>query len=275
MPLNKFFSNHCVLMLLMFLASCTQVIELDLNNSEPQTVIEGNISTGGDSTLIRITQSVNFDDSNNFPLVQGAIVTVSDDAGNSETLTEKTPGNYSSSTFSGISGRTYSLNVNAGGKTFSSQSTIPAQVNFDSLIVEKNTTTGGGGPGGGANGGTSYDIIVQYTDPTAETNYYRFVEYHNGEPQGSIFVYDDRLSNGNSVSTNLISFDRKLNTGDTLTIVMQCIDKPVYDYFNSFGNLFGGPQNASTPANPYTNIVGSKLGYFSAHTSQVKKFIVP
>lgn len=256
-------------------SSCTEVIELDLNSSEPQTVIEGSIGTVGDSTLIKITKSINFDESNYFPLVENAIVTVSDDLGNSETLIEKTPGNYSSSTLSGASGRTYFLHVNAEGNILSSQSFIPSQVNFDSLIVKENTTTGGGGPGGGPGGSrTSYIVTVQYSDPANEENYYRFIEYHNSEPQGSIFVYDDRLTNGNFVSTDLISFNRNLDEGDTLTIVMQCIDKPVYNYFHSFGNLFGGPQNSSTPANPYTNIIGSKLGYFSAHTTQSRSVVI-
>lgn len=252
--------------------SCTKVIELDLNSSDPQTVIEGSVATTGDSTLIKITKSINFDESNNFPWVENAIVTVSDDVGNSETLVEKSPGNYSSSTFIGVVGRTYFLNVNAEGVFFTSQSTIPTQVNFDSLIVEAVTTTGGGGPGGG--GGTSHRVTVQYTDPTVETNYYRFIEYHNGEPQSNIFIFDDRLTNGNNVSAELTSFNRNLNTGDTLAIEMQCIDKYVYDYFYSFGNLFGGPQNSPTPSNPYTNIVGSKLGVFSAHTIQRKYFII-
>lgn len=252
--------------------SCTKEIELDLNSSEPQTVIEGSIGTTGDSALIIITKSINFDESNNFPWVENAIVTVNDDLGNSETLIEKSPGNYSSSTFIGGVGRTYFLIVNTEGNFFTAQSTIPTQVNFDSLIVEEVTSTGGFGPGGG--GGTSHRITVQYTDPTVETNYYRFIEYHNGEPQSNIFIFDDRLTNGNNVSAELTSFSRNLNTGDTLTIVMQCIDKSVYDYFQSFGSLFGGPQNASTPANPYTNIVGSKLGIFSAHTSQGKNFII-
>lgn len=264
--------NLTTLIICVTLASCTKVIELDLNSSEPQIVIEGSIGTTGDSTLIIITKSVNFDESNNFPWVENAIVTVIDDLGNSETLIEKSPGNYSSSTFIGVIGRTYFLNVNAEGIFFTSQSTIPSQVNFDSLIVEEVTTTGSGGPGGG--GGASHRVTVQYTDPNVETNYYRFIEYHNGEPQSNIFIFDDRLTNGNNISAELTSFSRNLNTGDTLTIVMQCIDKTVYDYFNSFGSLFGGPQNASTPANPYTNIEGSKLGVFSAHTIQRKYFVI-
>jgi hypothetical protein len=50
---------------------------------------------------------------------------------------------------------------------------------------------------------------------------------------------------------------------------MQCIDKAVYEYFESMGNVNMGP-NSSSPANPYTNLKGAKLGYFSAHTVERK-----
>jgi uncharacterized protein YbgA (DUF1722 family) len=59
--------------------------------------------------------------------------------------------------------------------------------------------------------------------------------------------------------------------GDVLKIEMQCIDEFVYEYFNSFGNTLGG---SATPANPYTNIIGSELGYFSAHTSEMKEKVI-
>jgi hypothetical protein len=38
-----------------------------------------------------------------------------------------------------------------------------------------------------------------------------------------------------------------------------------------FGNTQGG---SATPANPYTNIIGSELGYFSAHTSEMKEKVI-
>jgi hypothetical protein len=272
MYLNKLLSSVFTLASFFFCFSCTEVIELDLNGSDSQVVIEGSIGTNADSVLIKITKSVNFEDGNTFPFVENAVVTISDDAGNVETLIEKSPGIYSSSTFLGVEGRTYFLDVNSESKSYTSHSTIPTQINFDSLLVEQ--TNSAAGPGGGQGARISYKVTVQYSDPAGETNYYRFVEYHNGEPQGSIFVFDDRLTNGSSISIDLISFNRKLNSNDTLTIEMQCIDKAVYEYFHSFGNLFGGPQNSSTPANPYTNIIGSKLGYFSAHTTQKKSIVI-
>jgi len=36
----------------------------------------------------------------------------------------------------------------------------------------------------------------------------------------------------------------------------------------------GGPANSSTPANPYTNIEGTELGYFSAHTYEMKQSVI-
>ena len=43
----------------------------------------------------------------------------------------------------------------------------------------------------------------------------------------------------------------------------------VYEYFESMGNVNMGP-NSSSPVNPYTNLKGAKLGYFSAHTVERK-----
>lgn len=261
------------ILLFSIFSSCTKVIELDLNDSDPQTVIEGSVGTLGDSALIKITKSVNFSNPNNFPNVTNALVTISDTIGNSELLLEKSPGIYSSATFVGVAGMKYNLEVKENGKLFTSTSTIPSKVNFDSLIVVKSTSTGGG-LGGGGQVGTTYKVTVRLKDPANESNYYRFVEYHNGKMQNSVFIFDDRLSNGQAISSDLMSFNRDLNSGDTITIEMQCIDKPVYDYLKSFANLGGGPQNSSTPANPYTNIEGSKLGYFSAHTTQRKTLVI-
>jgi hypothetical protein len=256
---------------LLLLSSCTEKIDIDLNSSDPQIVIQGSISNSGLPSIISLTASVNYDESNDFPKVEGAMVSLNDNLGNSVVLPETSPGIYSTLTITGTIGNTYFLTVEADGKTLTSNSTVPNQVPFDSLIVEVNTSTGGGfGPNGES---SSHYVKVQYQDPAEETNYYRFVEYVNGEFKKS-YVYDDRLSNGLFVTQDLIRSDRNLSPGDTLKIEMQCVDFFVYDYFFSFGNLFGGPTNSSTPSNPNTNISGSELGYFSAHTFEVKEDVI-
>lgn len=57
-------------------------------------------------------------------------------------------------------------------------------------------------------------------------------------------------------------------------IEMECIDKSVFDYFESLGNSAMGPRNSSSPANPYTNLTGGLLGFFSAHTVERREYVV-
>ncbi len=259
------------LFVIIIMASCTEIIDIDLNSSETQIVVEGNVFSNSEPSVIRISKSANFDESNNFPKVQDAIVELSDNLGNSEILVETSPGVYSTNTLTGIQGGDYYLMVQVEGQALSSSSQLPFQVAFDSLIVTE--TSGSGGPGGPDNS-SNYEIRVEYTDPADEKNYYRFVEFINGENK-SKYAFDDRLNDGLEVNRTLLYFDRNLEIGDTLQVEMQCIDKAVYEYFNSFGNSHGvGPSDSATPANPITNIEGAELGYFSAHTSEIKQVII-
>ncbi len=163
--------------------------------------------------------------------------------------------------------------VEGAGKSYSSTSTLQSQVSFDSLIVIKNITNTTG-PGSGKKG-FNYEIKIQYKDPVDTKNYYRFILFTNGIQSANNYVFDDRLTDGKNIETTLMGMNNKLNPGDTIKIEMQCIDNNVFEYFKGFGSSFGKFQPSSTPANPPTNIIGAKLGYFNAHTSQVRTFILP
>ena len=163
--------------------------------------------------------------------------------------------------------------VEGNQQQFSSKSTLQAFVNFDSLIVIKNTTSTMG-PGSGKKG-FRYEVKVRYKDPAGQKNYYRFILSQNGDISDNNYFYDDRLTDGKSIETVLLGMNNKFEPGDTITVEMQTIDKNVYEYFKGFGTNFGKFQPSSTPANPLNNIIGSKLGYFNVHTSQIKSIILP
>jgi hypothetical protein len=258
--------SYLLFFTLMILSSCTEVIDIELNSSDPQIVIEGSVSTEGKS-VIKITNSVDFDESNDFPKVRNAFVEISDNLGNSEILLESSEGIYSSVSFGGVEGRTYSLNVQIDDKTLESVSNLPNHIRFDSLIVAEASVPSIPGV---AENDLYYDVRVIYNDPIEEINYYRFVEKINGKIIRS-YVFDDRLNNGEEVNVPLLDFSRQLVPGDVLEIEMQCIDEFVYEYFNSFDNT---DASSATPANPKTNIIGSELGYFNAHTSETKERII-
>jgi len=71
--------------------SCQKVISVDLNSAAPNIVIEGNISDQDGAYEVKISKTVNFDQTNTFPPVTGAGVTIYDNFGNSEKLTEILP----------------------------------------------------------------------------------------------------------------------------------------------------------------------------------------
>jgi len=261
------------ILILLLLSSCRENIVLDLNSSNPQIVVEGSVAIDRPA-VISITKSINFNNDNSFPTVSNATVILSDNFGKPDTLKETKPGIYTSPKIIGIVGRTYALTVKTNDKTITSSGTIPNPVKFDSLNVKAQGGFGGGGFGGGTTQtGTLYTVRVKFNDPENETNYYRFIEYINRKPTGNVYVYDDRLNNGKTNDKNLLNFTRYLVKGDTVTMEMQCIDKAVYEYFNSFGNS-GMGASSSTPANPYTNLNGAVLGFFSAHTVERKQVVI-
>jgi hypothetical protein len=83
------------------------------------------------------------------------------------------------------------------------------------------------------------------------------------------------LTDGRYVSRNLRENDIDIYSGDTVTVEMQCIDKPIFTYWNTLDQQQSqGLQGAVAPANPPTNITPATLGYFSAHTTQSETIVV-
>jgi hypothetical protein len=243
-----------------FFTSCTKIIEVNLNNAEPKLVIEG-VVTNTDAAKVTISKSVQFNNSNTFPSISGAVVTITDNSGGNFILTETSPGTYTNSSLIGMVGKTYNLSVNLNGTTYTAASTMPAQVNLDTLLLENIAFIPD----------NIWIVKPQYRDPDGFGNYYRFIQKINNVTNPTIWVWDDKLSN-NGVSTRpLIQADSTIEVNDTIEVEMQCLDRNIFRYFTALSSL---QQSATTPANPDTNISGNVLGYFSAHTSQKKKVVV-
>ncbi len=251
------------------MASCTELIDIKTISAEPQIVVEATIGLN-EPPLVRLTKTNSLDAGDRFPTVENALVTLEDNHGRTIILTETSPGYYSTtSNFFGKTGATYQLTVNAGATTINATSTIPSWVRIDSVKVINSIYPGGGPPIDSLQEANFYEIKIKYSDPANETNYYRFLVSVNDRVAKGNNIADDRLTNGNTSERNIIIYDPDLKPGDVFIVEMQCIDKAVYEYFESIGNVnMGG--NSSSPANPYSNLKGATLGYFSAHTVERK-----
>jgi hypothetical protein len=250
------------------LVSCQKEINIDLNSSDPKIVIEGEITDTPGPYFIKLSKTVNFSDPNEFPPISDAIVIVSDNAGYSERLMEMQSGIYTTHDLQGIAGRTYFLSVTIEGETFTAQSTMPARVPLDGVDVTTSFYSSSQDPQ------YNYLVTPQFLDPAGLGNNYRFVQLVNGRISDSWTVQNDNLSDGLVNKRPVFGRDTELRTGDMLTVILQSIDKPVYEYFYSLtesSNSGGG----ATPANPVSNITGGSLGYFSAHSMDSKTVTIP
>lgn len=258
---NKFF----IIVAFCILASCQKVIDLKVNNAPKQYVIEGNVTDGPGPYTVTISQTSPFNVSYTFQGVGGAAVTIKDDAGNSEVLKEVGTGVYQTTGLAGMEGRTYELNINGGGKTFTSTSTMPYRVNFDSLYVRELVNFSK----------TVKAAVPVFTDPKGQGNSYRFNQYINGRLDKELYYQNDDFTDGLTNTFALLQPDpdSTLHVGDKVEVDMQCIDQPVYKYWFSLDQSSNGDGSA-IPSNPVTNIQGGALGYFSAHTTQRRSLIV-
>jgi hypothetical protein len=251
---------------LLILNSCTDVIDIDLNELNPAIVIEGEVTNIRGSYQVKISRSINFSDPNNYPTVSGADVTISDNAGISEKLKEITPGIYKTSTIRGIPGRRYTLNVVIEGKTYTAVSTMPTVVLFENIEITESEE-----PNLENTKITNYDILPIFLDPEEAVNYYNFNIYVNGKKTKGFFnVKNDLFING-QYNVEPIFTDLVMNKNDSIKVEMMSIDKGVYNFYNS---LAIANEESGTPVNPINNISGGAFGYFSAHTFQTKTVAV-
>jgi hypothetical protein len=250
-----------LLLITILAAACKKVVNVDLKSAAPQIVIEGNVTDDAGAYEIRITKTVDFSADNVFPPVTNATVFITDSTNElTEQLLEVDSGAYFTTDLIGVSGHTYSLQVNVDGQQYTASSTMPFRVPLDSITFAENVNF---------NNQLEINAIANFQDPPGIHNYYQFTEYVNSRQIPDIFVFDDRLSDGRYIQNPLFNDSSYLQKGDTLVLVMECIDENTYNYFNTLINVTGNNNFQSvTPANPTSNLSNGALGYFSAHTLQ-------
>lgn len=247
------------------LYSCQKVINIDLNSASPQLVVQGNISNQPGNYTVQLTQTVNFNQTNIFPAVSGAFVTIADNLGHTDTLKEEPVGSgiYKGNKLTGTPGNTYVLSITANGKNYIAASTMPSPVNIDTLEL-------GRGP---FRRDTVINVLFQDPPGTATHNYH-LVEFINDTAQTAIYVTNDEFQNGQLLTFPIALNKDSVKAGDTVTIDLQSIDANVFNYYNTLEDANGAGFNTA-PSNPQSNINNGALGYFSAYAVTGKEIIIP
>lgn len=266
--------------------SCTETIDISLDNSYTRLVVYGEISTDTAVHSLSITRSADY--FYNLPAqgVSGALVKVSD--GISETVfaeNDTIPGNYESPQgFYGIPGRTYELFIqdvdidNDGYKeSYTARSYLPEMAAPDSVklnYVEYPFFKGS-------------EILLYARDPAETVDFYAFKVARNGILQtdslSEIIIQDDILFNGNYTYGIQVQYlndakeGEKVLPGDTITFLMFGITRDYYNFImEARTELFGSnPLFSGPPANVSSNLSNGAIGFFTAVNIKRSYVIAP
>ncbi|MBI3238017.1 MAG: DUF4249 domain-containing protein, partial [Flavobacteriia bacterium] len=201
----KWFGFFTLLIISASFISCEKVIDVDLNSDDPKVVIEGTFTAGETTHNVLITRTMNFDESGSYPTVDNAVVSVTDNLGNAQVLTFVGNGNYQTTGYPVIEGRTYTLTVVADGKTYTAQSTAPGLVPLDNLFVLSFEF--------GAD--TINSIVPLRMDPAGVKNFYQFNLFENGKRLDGIYLQNDAFTDGIQIQEPIFDNDGAYQSGDT------------------------------------------------------------
>ncbi len=273
-----YFNKHILIIfsLIVFITSCEDVIQLDLNNGVTTLVVNGFISDQPGPYTINLSRSGNYFESNTFVAETGAIVIISDNEGGRDTLKEKSAGSYNTTHIQGTPGKTYTLSITTGDKKiYTAASYLPPPVPIDSIHYEVRIRNGFGPPSTSTQP-QSYQASCYYTDPASTVNYYRFKFYKNdtlSDPE-SYFIANDLVTNGQSVSQRIRG---RFALNDSIKADMFTMDKNGYDFYNDLQKLINDQTSivaSNAPSNPINNISNGALGYFGAYGITSKKISI-
>ncbi|ASK32326.1 hypothetical protein CEY12_20560 [Chryseobacterium sp. T16E-39] len=257
-----------VTLFLLLLSSCVNEIDLNLTDKSGNIVIEGNITDQPGPYIIRITRSTGMIQNSQYQIVTNAKVIVSDNTSQTETLTYAGDGKYQTTDFKGVAGRTYTLQVEADGKQYSAQSTMPTAVDFEDLKQDSFIPEGR----------ITYKLLPIFKDPPALGNRYLFnIIINNYDKKYKLF--SDYVNNG-TLNQKAITLPNSgfnaVKVGDVIEVEMQCIDNNIFAYYNTFLKIIENNDvnfDASS-SNPSSNITNGGLGYFSAHSVRKRNIII-
>ena len=260
-----------LIVLALSIVSCEKVIDLPLNEAEQKFVIEAVTSDFANDNYILISKTGTVYEQSVFEKVNNAVITVTDKNGIVTNFTEDgtNSGRYVNPAFLVTENNDYLLNVKIGTEEFTSKYSTQSKAVLDFIFTEKYAQS--------SSNGTPVDSInlvyFAFTDNINETNYYRFKVFKNGKYTNQLYLGDDKLINGEQF-VNLFFAD-EFDSGDTVLVEMQNIDKANYTYFYSMSNAQSTSPFSATPANPVSNIEGGALGYYGAYLKDTMSLIVP
>lgn len=258
----------------LFLTSCEEVIDVDLETGAPKLVIDASLKwqkgTSGNEQIIILTKTTGYYEQE-VPVVSGAIVFVTNAVGDVFNFTEiPNTGKYSCSDFLPILNQNYELTVISEGETYTASEKMIAVPTIESVQQTEN----------GGFTGDEIEVKFFYQDIQNEDNFYLINFNVSNTILPIIDVIDDKFFQGNQMFAYLAN---DLETGDAIRLQLQGISNSYFNYMNILLDVAGsngGSPFATPPATVRGNIINQTnndnfaLGYFQLSEMDTKNYVV-
>lgn len=262
---------------LLALTACQEEITLDLPNTDPQLVIEGNLTywkfaPEQNGVRVRITTTGNYYDANGSSPVLDAQVSIYDEENAQEYVLdaqENSFGLYINNDIPIDSGRTYTLRVNYQEHMYEGSGTVLPVAEVDSFsyrFLEDFLFLEDG----------YYFFFSGRTPKERGINYYRFLIYEDDSlfnaPE-DLLIQSDEFLNEQIDTLQLANYAFEL--GDSVRIEMYSLSASQFAYYNELtellfndGGLFSGPpRNPTSNLRNVTNPQKPPLGFFQVSSA--------
>lgn len=276
--MKKILASICLSALIFAAAtSCTEKIDLELDESYSRLVVDGHVGSDTTAYAIHLTSTTGYFYNGPAPRVVNAAVSLTDGT-DTYPLHESEPGvsgiYLTDPDFHGTAGNEYILNITlaepiAEAKDYSASCRMHAVARLDSIQAVFQ-------PDWGAFG--FWEIRVYAQEPAGEMNYYLFQLYRNGtlltDSIHKFTVIDDTFINGSYITGAAAIYldnsdpNQSIAPGDTITLKMSGITKEYYDFIYQVQMAgFNIPFFSAPPANVESNISNDGAGFFAAYSS--------
>lgn len=264
-----------VLILSLFLFSCEEVVNVDLDTAAPRLVVDAGINweqgTDGAIQKIKLTTTTSYY-SSNIPVVTGATVFVKNSTNTTFDFIEiENTGEYVCNNFIPQIDEDYTLTIISNGQTYTATETLKSVAPIEGIEQENE----------GGFIGDEIEIRAFFTDPAPEENYYLFKYKYSNVAKLDYQVNDDKFFQGNYFFS--LSNNEDLQPGDEVQVVHYGISQRYYNFMNillSVAGNTGGSPFQSPPATVRGNIINTTnfdsyaLGYFRLSETDTANYTI-
>lgn len=270
-------------MLLIFMASCEDPIQIDLPTNPDLVVVEGWISNQLTHQQILLSQTQAFNDQSGPTLINGAQVTVFNNLNEAFRFAQQENGSYQSTApFQAMDSLFYRLEVvlSSNDTIISPFESVPRSVNIDSVTFRSAELRSNDNPNLIE---TIYFPVTFAQDPADIRNHYRWKISKNSilfNAPNDLELLDDSAINGNFFPNEFRSF--QFDFGDVLNVEMQTISKGAFDFLNLLKSqtTLLGTASGTLPATITGNLRNKTddtqivLGYFGCFSSSTAELVL-